>query len=255
MLRVREKGSSRTRLMITSTTRWNVVEVEDPNAEPDKECVYTIDHEVNVVNLSQSGCEVKKEKKRKQPGNGTQEPKNKRRGMWNHKQSLQVPTLSMKRVTILLDELEGALTRVDDDEVLGGLMENTLPASPHVENMAGVASFAQPTPVADLWRRVEFQTKRTRCRRHRTQVDSIEREEHHGTQCVVHVLWEGWARMPRSGWEGHHQHEEPGQPLRRFALVPRNAGFESSSSRSTSGSEILGIFHAIFFILQFLNSA
>ena len=37
----------------------NVVEVEDPNAEPDKECVYTIDHEVNVVNLSQSG-EVKK---------------------------------------------------------------------------------------------------------------------------------------------------------------------------------------------------
>ena len=38
----------------------NEVEVEDPNAEPDKEYVYTIEHEVNVVNLSQSGCGVKK---------------------------------------------------------------------------------------------------------------------------------------------------------------------------------------------------
>ena len=38
----------------------NEVEVEDPNAEPDEEYVYTIDHEVNVVNLSQSGCEVNK---------------------------------------------------------------------------------------------------------------------------------------------------------------------------------------------------
>ena len=38
----------------------NEVEVEDPNAEPDKEYVYTIEHEVNVLNLSQSGCGVKK---------------------------------------------------------------------------------------------------------------------------------------------------------------------------------------------------
>ena len=38
----------------------NEVEVEDPNAEPDKEYVYTIEHEVNVVNLSQSGCGVNK---------------------------------------------------------------------------------------------------------------------------------------------------------------------------------------------------
>ena len=51
----------------------NEVEVEDPNAGPDKEYVYTVDHEVNVVNLSQSGCEVNKIKERKQPGNGTQE--------------------------------------------------------------------------------------------------------------------------------------------------------------------------------------
>ena len=34
----------------------NEVEVEDPNAEPDEEYVYTIDHEVNVVDLSQDGC-------------------------------------------------------------------------------------------------------------------------------------------------------------------------------------------------------
>ena len=34
----------------------NEVEVQDPNVEPDKEYVYTIEHEVNVVNLSQSGC-------------------------------------------------------------------------------------------------------------------------------------------------------------------------------------------------------
>ena len=38
----------------------NEVEVEDPNAEPDKEYVHTIEHEVNVVNLSQSGCGVNK---------------------------------------------------------------------------------------------------------------------------------------------------------------------------------------------------
>ena len=59
----------------------NEVEVEDPNAEPDEEYVYTIDHEVNVVDLSQSGCGVNKRKeKNKQPGNGTQEPKNKQSG-------------------------------------------------------------------------------------------------------------------------------------------------------------------------------
>ena len=29
----------------------NEVEVEDPNAEPDEEYVYTIDHEVNVRRL------------------------------------------------------------------------------------------------------------------------------------------------------------------------------------------------------------
>ena len=43
----------------------NEVEVEDPNAEPGKECVYTIEHEVNVVNLSQSGCGVNKFEARK----------------------------------------------------------------------------------------------------------------------------------------------------------------------------------------------
>ena len=55
----------------------NEVEVEDPNAEPDEEYVYTIDHEVNVVDLSQSGCEVNEIKGKKKPRNGTQEPKNK----------------------------------------------------------------------------------------------------------------------------------------------------------------------------------
>ena len=43
----------------------NELEVEDPNAEPDEEYVYTIDHEVNVVDLSQSGCEVNKIKEKK----------------------------------------------------------------------------------------------------------------------------------------------------------------------------------------------
>ena len=43
----------------------NEVEVEDPNAEPDKEYVYTIEHEVNVVNLSQSGCGVNTVKEKK----------------------------------------------------------------------------------------------------------------------------------------------------------------------------------------------
>ena len=53
----------------------NEVEVEDANAEPGKEYVYTIEYEVNVVNLSQSGCGVnKKLTKGKQLGIGTQEP-------------------------------------------------------------------------------------------------------------------------------------------------------------------------------------
>ena len=43
----------------------NEVGVEDPNAEPDKEYVYTIEHEVNVVNLSQSGCGVNKIEEKK----------------------------------------------------------------------------------------------------------------------------------------------------------------------------------------------
>ena len=43
----------------------NEVEVEDPNAEPDEVCVYSIDHEVNVVDLSQSGCEVNNFKEKK----------------------------------------------------------------------------------------------------------------------------------------------------------------------------------------------
>ena len=34
----------------------NEIEVEDPNAEPGKEYVHTIEHEINVANLSQSGC-------------------------------------------------------------------------------------------------------------------------------------------------------------------------------------------------------
>ena len=43
----------------------NEVEVENANAEPGKEYVYTIEHEVNVVNLSQSGCGVNKIEERK----------------------------------------------------------------------------------------------------------------------------------------------------------------------------------------------
>ena len=43
----------------------NEVEVEDLNAEPDEVCVYTIDHEVIVVDLSQSGCEVNNIKEKK----------------------------------------------------------------------------------------------------------------------------------------------------------------------------------------------
>ena len=47
------------------TKMVNEVEVEDPNAEPGKEYVYTIEHEVNVVNLTQSGCGVNKIEERK----------------------------------------------------------------------------------------------------------------------------------------------------------------------------------------------
>ena len=36
-----------------------------PYAEPGKEYVYTVEHEVNVVNLSQSGCGVNKTEERK----------------------------------------------------------------------------------------------------------------------------------------------------------------------------------------------
>ena len=43
----------------------NEVEVEDPNAEAGKEYVYTIEHEINVVNLSQSGCGENKIEERK----------------------------------------------------------------------------------------------------------------------------------------------------------------------------------------------
>ena len=43
----------------------NEVEDENANAEPGKEYVYTIEHEVNVVNLSQSVCGVNKIEERK----------------------------------------------------------------------------------------------------------------------------------------------------------------------------------------------
>ena len=43
----------------------NEVEVKNANVEPKKEHVYTIEHEVNVVNLSQSGCGVNKNEVRK----------------------------------------------------------------------------------------------------------------------------------------------------------------------------------------------
>ena len=34
----------------------NEVEVENVNAEPGKEFVFTVENEINVVNLSQDGC-------------------------------------------------------------------------------------------------------------------------------------------------------------------------------------------------------
>ena len=58
----------------------NEVEVEDPNAEPDEEYVYTIDHEVNVVDLSQSGCEVNNIKRNSQ-GMGPKNPRTNSQGM------------------------------------------------------------------------------------------------------------------------------------------------------------------------------
>ena len=71
----------------------NEVEVEDPNAEPGKEYVYTIEHEVNVVNLSQSGCGVNKIEERKtardwdprtheQTARDWDQPMNKQPGSW-----------------------------------------------------------------------------------------------------------------------------------------------------------------------------
>ena len=60
----------------------NEVEVEDPNAEPDEEYVYTIDHEVNVVDLSQSGCEVNKnQRKENSQGMGPKDPRTNSQGM------------------------------------------------------------------------------------------------------------------------------------------------------------------------------
>ena len=59
----------------------NEVEVEDPNAEPDEVCVHTIDHEVNVVDLSQSGCEVNKKKKENSQGMGPKNPRTNSQGM------------------------------------------------------------------------------------------------------------------------------------------------------------------------------
>ena len=52
----------------------NEVEVEDPNAEPDKEHVHKIEHQVNVVNLSQSGCGVKNRRKENSQGLGARNP-------------------------------------------------------------------------------------------------------------------------------------------------------------------------------------
>ena len=60
----------------------NEVEVEDPNADPDEEYVYTIDHEVNVVDLSQSGCEVNKiKRKENSQGMGPKNPGTNSQGM------------------------------------------------------------------------------------------------------------------------------------------------------------------------------
>ena len=44
----------------------NEVEVEEQNAELGKEYVHTIEQEVNVVNLSHSGCGVNKIEKKSQ---------------------------------------------------------------------------------------------------------------------------------------------------------------------------------------------
>ena len=50
------------------------VEVENANAEPGNEYVYTIEHEVNVVNLSQSGCGEKKIEEENSQGVGFKNP-------------------------------------------------------------------------------------------------------------------------------------------------------------------------------------
>ena len=60
----------------------NEVEVENVNAELGKEYMCTIEHEVQVVNLSQSGCGVNKIEE-KQPGIRTQEPMNKTAREWD----------------------------------------------------------------------------------------------------------------------------------------------------------------------------
>ena len=60
----------------------NEVEVEDSNAEHDEMCVYTIDHEVNVVDLSQSGCEGEKYKRKENSqGMGPKNPRTNSQGM------------------------------------------------------------------------------------------------------------------------------------------------------------------------------
>ena len=76
----------------------NEVEVEDPNAEPGKEYVYTIEHEVNVVNLSQSGCGVNKIEERKQPGIGTQEPLHKQPGSGTKERMNKQPGIGTQEI-------------------------------------------------------------------------------------------------------------------------------------------------------------
>ena len=60
----------------------NEVEVEDPDAEPDEEYAYTVDHEVNVLDLSQSGCEVNKKKRKENSlGMGPKNPRTNSQGV------------------------------------------------------------------------------------------------------------------------------------------------------------------------------
>ena len=53
-----KEWSFRTRLLVRANDEKmvNEVEVENVNAEPGKEYVYTMEHEINDVNLSQDGC-------------------------------------------------------------------------------------------------------------------------------------------------------------------------------------------------------